>query len=195
MNVSLEEFSALLHVTEKAVRDWIKAGMPVASKGSRGGGANRDKTQINLKDGIEWYFAENYERLELDRQRTRLASEQAQKLAIENAVRIGEVGEFNVWQRELEQLFSEIRSGFLAFPTKLAPRLDGDVNQRKDRLEAAVQELLRQLAAYRPSKTGKGSGRSNDAGSEDIHPAAEVDGQPVGRQMPKAVKGKQRRAG
>lgn len=193
MILTAPEFASLLRVTEKTVSLWTKAGMPVANQGTPGRSAN--KTLIDLEPAIRWYFEKNHERLELERQRTRLASEQAQKLAIENAVRIGEVGEFNVWQRELEQLFSEIRSGFLAFPTKLAPRLDGDVNQRKDRLEAAVQELLRQLSAYRPSKAGKGSGRSNDTGSEDIHPAAEADGKSVGRQVPKAVKGKQRRAG
>lgn len=193
--LDLQEFSQLFQVTEKAVRDWIKAGMPVASKGSRGGGKERDKTQINLRDAVEWYFEENYERLELDRQRTKLASEQAQKFAIENAVRVSELGELKVWQQELEQHYGEIRAALLALPSKLAPRLDGDVNRRKDRLEEAIYEVLRQLASYRPKKAGT-RGEAQELGSEESSGAtATADGERVGGQVSKALKGKQRRAG
>lgn len=190
--LDLQEFSQLFQVTEKAVRDWIKAGMPVASKGSRGGGKDRDKTQINLRDAAEWYFAENYERLELDRQRTRLASEQAQKIAIENAVRISEVGELKLWQQELEKLFGEIRAALLSLPTKLAPRLDGDVNQRKDRIESAVHEVLRQLASHRPSSSGAADSQEDVDGAGGSRATAEADGESVGGPIPKAVKRKQR---
>src|SRR6185295_927346 len=87
--LELGTFAALLRVTEKAVRDWIAAGMPVAKQGSRGGGKNRDKTKIDLQAAIGWYFRENYERMELERQRSDLAREQARRVSLENEEKAG----------------------------------------------------------------------------------------------------------
>jgi phage terminase Nu1 subunit (DNA packaging protein) len=91
--------AGLFRVTEKTVRDWTAQGMPVAKAGGKGRGK---KAMYRLGECVEWYFEENFERLELDRQRTRLAAEQAQKIAIENALRTAAVGELDIWQAELE---------------------------------------------------------------------------------------------
>jgi phage terminase Nu1 subunit (DNA packaging protein) len=184
--------AGLFSVTEKAVRGWIAAGMPVVKAGTQGGA--REKTEMDLEECVRWYFETNHERLELDRQRTRLASEQAQKIAIENALSISGVGELKVWKEELEKLLGEIRSALLAMPSKQAPQLDGDVNQRKDRLERAVHEILRQLAAYQPIATATTRTADDSAGGDGAEPAAPANRKRVGRRVPKAVKGKQRRA-
>lgn len=188
---SLEDLALLFGVTEKAVRGWIHAGMPVLHQGSQGRGK---KTSISLEKAVEWYFHENFERLELDRARTRLADEQSRKLALENALRTGELGEFSIWQRELEKFFGEMRAALLALPTKLAPQLDGDINRRKDMLESAVQEFLKALAGYSvdsvPARVpGEDRGLSDDPASP-----TEADGKPVGGPAPAPVKRKQRRA-
>ena len=186
------EVAGIFRVTEKTVRDWTSQGMPVAQAGGKGRGK---KARYDLRACVEWYFEDNYERLELDRQRTRLAAEQAQKIAIENAVRTGAVGELDIWQTELEQLLSEIRAALLAMPTKEAPQLGGDVNQRKDRLEQAVHEILRKLAAYRPGGNAPGGAEADRRrGRPGADAATEADGEPVGRRASKAVKGKQRGA-
>jgi phage terminase Nu1 subunit (DNA packaging protein) len=192
--ITLQEAAGIFRVTEKAIRDWIVQGMPVQSKGSRGGGKKRDKTTLDLREAVEWYFEENFERLELDRQRTRLAAEQAQKIAIENARSIEALGDLDDWQREAEQFHGEIRAALLALPTKEAPRLDGDVNQRQERLKQAIHEVLRKLAAYRPGQAAPRDAEAVDGDREGVHAAAGPDGKPVGRPLPKAVKGKQRRA-
>ncbi len=190
--LDVSAIAALFRVTEKSVRDWTNAGMPVAKAGGKGRGK---KALYKLAECVEWYFDENFERLQLDRERTRLAAEQAQKIAIENAVRSNAVGELDIWQAELEQLFGEIRAALLAMPTKEAPQLGGDVNQRKDRLEQAVHEILRKLAGYQPGRSTSGDSPANRNGrSAGADASAEADGKPVGGRVSKAVKGKQRGA-
>lgn len=168
--------------------------MPVTKVGSKGGAPGENEAQIDLEAAVRWYFRDNFERFELDRQRTRLASEQAQRIAIENAVRAGELGELNLWQEELEKHIGEVRAALLALPTKLAPRLDGDINQRRDRIEFAVHEILRRLAAYRPSVPGRGDAGADLEGARALEPAAQTHGKRVGGPVPKAIKRKQRRA-
>lgn len=165
--------------------------MPVVSKGTQGGA--RKKTRIALRKAVEWYFHENYERLELDRARTRLADEQSRKVALENAVRTGELGELSIWQRELEKFFGEMRAAFLAFPIKLAPQLDGDLNRRKDTLERAVHELLTTLAAYPVDGLAPRIPNSDSGVRDGAAAPAETHGEPVGGPSPTPVQRKQRR--
>jgi len=164
----------------------------VITQGKQGRG---NRTQISLRKAVEWYFGENYERLELDRARTRLADEQSRKVALENATRTGELGELSTWQRELEKFFGELRAAFLAFPVKLAPQLDGDVNQRKDLLEREVYALLHSISGYSGDAPAKRVPKSDQSIRNGAPAAAEADGQSVGRRQKKAVRRKQRRAG
>lgn len=165
--------------------------MPVARQGKQGRG---NKTLINLRDAVEWYFAENYERLELDRQRTRHSSEQADKLALENAERRGELGELALWQRELERFLGELRTALLGLPTKVAPRLDGDTNQRKDRLEQAIHEVLKSVAAYQADGSDTEHPAADTGIGDDPAATAEADGESVGGRTAPPLKRKQRRA-
>jgi phage terminase Nu1 subunit (DNA packaging protein) len=166
--------------------------MPVLTLGKQGRG---NKTSISLEKAVEWYFHENYERLELDRARTRLADEQSRKVALENATRTGELGELSIWQRELEKFFGELRAAFLAFPIKLAPQLDGDVNQRKDLLEREVFALLHSISGHSGGAAAPRVSKSNPGFRDGSAAAAEVDGKPVGRRQKKAVRRKQRGTG
>jgi phage terminase Nu1 subunit (DNA packaging protein) len=190
--LTLDEVAGVFRVTEKAVRGWIAAGMPVVTQGKQGRG---NATTISLRKATEWYFSENYERLELDRARTRLADEQSRKVALENATRTGELGELSIWQRELEKFFGELRAAFLAFPVKLAPQLDGDVNQRKDLLEREVFALLQSISGHSGGAAAQRVSKSDQGIRNGTETPAETDGKRVGRRQKKAVRRKQRRAG
>lgn len=188
---STKEIAEIFSVTTKAVHDWIRAGMPVLEEGSQGAG---NEARIDLEAATRWYFRDNFERFELDRQRTSLAAEQARRIAIENAVRAGELGELKLWQEELEKHFGEVRAALLALPTKLAPRLDGDINHRKDRLEAAIHEVLRRFATYRPTVPGRRGATPDLAREAGLEPPAKANGKRVGGRVSKAIKRKQRGA-
>jgi len=189
--IDQDEFAALFQVTEKAVRDWIAQGMPVEKKGKSGRG---HKTTIDLQKAVAWYFSENYERLELDRQRTRHAAEQADKLALENAERRGDLGELSIWQKELEKFLGELRTALLGLPTKVAPRLDGDINQRRDRLEQAIHEVLRSLSAYQSEHATPAHAGADQGVSDGPETAPETDREPMGGRETTPVERKQRRA-
>jgi len=190
--IDLDEIATLFRVTPEAVRKWTHAGLPVEKRGKRGRGSN--KTQISLRAAVEWYFSENYERLELDRARTRHSAEQADKLALENAERRGDLGELSVWQKELEKFLVELRTALLGLPTKVAPRLDGDINQRKDRLEQAIHEVLRSLSTYQSEHATPAHARADQSVSDDPETAPETDREPVGGREAAPVERKQRRA-
>src|SRR6185503_18773111 len=96
--------------------------MPLLHQGRPG--RQGDSTQISLRAAVEWYFAENYERLELDRQRTRLASEQADEQALENAVTRGEVIDKDRIGDGIERAFVAFRERLRGLATKLAPRVN-----------------------------------------------------------------------
>ena len=136
--LTTDEFAGLFAVTTKTVNAWIAAGMPVKVRGVQGRGK---RTQIELRAATEWFFAKNFERLELDRARTRLAHEQARKLKLENAQRSTELGERRVWDVEVARYLEGISSDLRRVPA-MAPQIAGSIEQRRDVLETVVYGLL-----------------------------------------------------
>jgi phage terminase Nu1 subunit (DNA packaging protein) len=189
MICDLDKIARLFRVTEKAVRGWLSAGMPVHQLGTQGGA--RKKTRIKLEAAVEWYFKENFERLELDRQRSRLSSEQADKAALDNQERRGDLVSLKAIEREYAGVFTEIRINALAIPSKLAPEVTGlGTAEIKAALERAIFELLDRAAQWEPD-----SYRIAASGAELPAPAAAADHQRVGRQAPHPKSGGGRLAG
>lgn len=87
--ITLREIAELFAVTEKCVRDWIKAGMPVVHKGRP---SSRRATTIDLRMAVLWYFSERRTDLDLTAERAALAKVQREKIEMENAIRRGEIG-------------------------------------------------------------------------------------------------------
>lgn len=180
--VDLQQFAAICKVTEKAVRDWIDAGMPVESRGSRGGGKDRDKAKIDLKAAFTWYFETNFERFELDRQRAGLAYEQRRKAALENAEQVGDLARISVIAKEVSNAVVATQALLLAIPTKEAPMVAPmtDANAIEKRLRSAITEALQQLAAYGARGTNKRSGSHRD-GDGEVRTAPIANSKRVGR--------------
>ena len=185
--VTTDECAELFKVTVQTVNQWMRDGLPVVKRGGKGGGRT---SQIDLREAIAWYVDFDA----LDAAKTRLATEQADKQALDNAVRRGELGEIAVWRTELVTVFGEIRAQLLAIPTKEAPQLDGNVNQRKERLEGVVRQILSRLAAYQPGGTAAADAARARRGRRGVQPAAEADDLGVGRPVSKAVTRNKRRA-
>lgn len=185
--VTTDECAELFKCTVQTVNQWIRDGLPVVKRGRKGGGRT---SQIDVRDAIAWYV--EYDAL--DAEKTRLTREQADKQALDNAVRRGELGEIAAWRSELETVFGEIRAQLLAIPTKEAPQLDGNVNQRKERLEGVVRQILSRLAAYQPGGAAAAHAPRDRRGRRGAQSAAEADDLGVGRPLPKAVARDKRRA-
>jgi phage terminase Nu1 subunit (DNA packaging protein) len=84
--------------------------------------------------------------LDAVQERARKDKEGADRLAMENAVRRGELVELNVYIVEHQKALMELRSAFLAFPMRLTPHLDGDPLKNGQLLKEAVYDLLTRLA-------------------------------------------------
>lgn len=185
--VTTDACAELFKVTVQTVNQWIRDGLPTVKRGRKGGGKT---SLIDVREAIAWYVDFD----PLDAAKTRLATEQADKQALDNAVRRGELAEISIIRSEWQALIGEIRAQLLAIPTKEAPQLDGNVNQRKERLERAIREVLSRLATYQPGGAA-GAGASRDRrGRGGVQPAADADGVGVGGPVSEAVAGNKRRA-
>jgi phage terminase Nu1 subunit (DNA packaging protein) len=142
----LDAIASLFHVSEAAVRNWVKAGLPTVATGSRGGA--RKRTRISLAAATSWYFTRNREQLKLGRARTRLAQTQAERLRHENDLTSADLGSRDTWRRAEAAFLSWIRKELAAFPASAVRRLGGDLNHNEDILDRAVAELLEQIDHY-----------------------------------------------
>lgn len=192
--IDLGQLASILRVTEKAIRGWIAAGMPVLVHGTQGGA--RNKTMLSFRAAVEWYFSENYERLELDRQRTRLASEQADERALENAVTRGELLDASLIGDGIERALVAFQARMRGLATKLAPRVNPEKpNLARDIIATEIDAALHSLADNF-SQPARGKLARDDDGSDRSAPAAgKVNGQRMGGSISKAKPGNKRRAG
>lgn len=185
---NVETVAKAMNITPRRVQQLAGEGMPRAVRG-----------EYDLGQCMAWYIrylqkivesrSQEGDRTgiaEWTKERSRLAKEQADRTALQNAELRGDLGRISVWKEEVTNVFIEIRAALLAVPSKLAPVLDGDVNDRQRILEASAHEILDHLASYRPTRrTAKHpQGDNGEAGGTST--AAEIDDQPVGRRKAKA---------
>lgn len=145
---TLDQVAGMFRVTEKAVRDWIGAGMPVEILGTQGRGK---KTAIDLEAAVRWYFEANFERLQLDRERAMLAAEQRETAALRNAQARGDLASIGELAKQFSDAVAVVHSVLLSIPAKEAPEIAplNDANAIESRLRKAIYEALQQLADYR----------------------------------------------
>ena len=167
--------AALLSITPRALREWHDA--PRNKDGTYPGPAL-----------VAYYVARNGgDDLDLNRERARLAKEQADRTALANAVARGDVIPAAVATQQWTDHIVAARARMLAIPPKYSPQVAGlsDVNVIASILKDAVHEALDELARWQPP-----------SGSvETLEVAAELDRQPVGRPRKTVVERVERGAG
>jgi terminase small subunit / prophage DNA-packing protein len=182
---SAAEFGAVLGVSAQAIGQWMDAGMPC--KRGRGNG---HAVEITPEEALPWAISR---RAPAGSERERLASEQADKVALENAVKRGELIHVGQVADVLSEMAASLAGQLDALPGRVASELAGlnDPGVIRARLldetrgiRAAVADAGEKLANSR---------RHADAGDEDPAPAAEKDGKRVGGRKPRAT-GRKRRA-
>lgn len=147
-----------------------------------------DHLRGNAQPGSDGYDA--------DAELGRLRFEQANKTALENAVRSGQLLDVGLVYRAWETLLVGIRARMLSIPTKLASELAAlqDVNAIRCRLTDEITEILAEAAAHRAEPADLDGAEPDGPGSDDSAATTETDRKRVGRRKTKAKPGKQRRA-
>ncbi len=179
------QFAALLGVTPQAVSQWIDAGMPCKRGKGRG-----HVVVIDLAAALPWVLARREPK---GSQRERLAKEQADKVALENAVKRGEL----IFASQVAEVFSvlsaDLASRHDAVPGRLASELAG-INEPAVIRERLLDDLRSVRAAFADAieKLADVLGSAEDDVG-DPAPANEADGEPVGKRKPRAA-GRKRRA-
>ncbi len=148
--ISTNHLAALFGVQRGTIQKWIDKGLPIALRATQGDHAGH---QFNLSACVEWFFRVNFERLELDRARARLANEQADKTRMENDVRSQDLAEIAVIEGVLAEIVGHARRKLLALPRKIAPALEGlAAREREAVLDDRIRGALEELSAYRPRR-------------------------------------------
>lgn len=162
-----QQIAWICGVTARSVRDWAD------------GPRNADGT-YNAQEFVQWFITRttgtDAER-EHANQRERLAAAQAEKVETENRVRRGELMDAQEMIAIWSDVLAAVRAKFLSMPSKLGPQLVAieDAGVIAERIREEVYAALSELA--------------DDSGGdyEDAAPAAEIDDQSVGGQIPETI--------
>ena len=173
MSVDVNAIAKALNLTPRRVQQLKAEGLPSAGRG-----------QYELGPCMAWYIrylqnalekrgpAGHPETPDLIAERTRLAKEQGDKLAIENAIKRGELvyasNVISVWSEHI----SNARSKLLSLPTKVAPQL---VNQPNANVIAARLREDIDAVLYELAETDDGYTSDLEASEEDMEAASETD--------------------
>ena len=131
-----KDVAELLAVTPRTVRDWQSEGLPRLPDGHYSG-----------PDVVRWFVARGQAgALDLDQERARLAKEQADRTALENGARRGELVDVAGVEREWTDHITAVRARLLAIPTSVGSQLDAEVAPKvaaivKVLIHAALEEL------------------------------------------------------
>jgi phage terminase Nu1 subunit (DNA packaging protein) len=181
---SAAQFAELMGVAKQSVTQWIDAGMPCA----RGRGKGHLVT-VTLEQAMPWVLAR---REPAGSQRERLAKEQADKVAIDNAAKRGEVVFLPMVSDVLNEMAATLAGQLDALPGRVASELAGltDPGQIRGRLLDETRGI-RGAIADAGAKLAESGRRARDDGG-DSEAAAEADGERVGRRKPRAPVRKRR---
>ena len=181
MKVSAQEYAEIRGHTKPWVSQQIDAGMPVKRLKGR-----KIAYEIDTAAAIQWEIARIREGAKPGSQRERLAMEQADKFALENARRRGELILASQVADVLSTLGADLAQRHDGLPGRLANELAGisDPAQIRERL---LDELRSIRGAFSDAvdKLADALGSSADVGA-DQPASAETDAKRVGRRKPRA---------
>jgi phage terminase Nu1 subunit (DNA packaging protein) len=176
--VNQTELCEILGRTAKTLNAWIDAGMPVLHRGGHGSPNQYDTEQV-----IAWMIQREIGKLSVhddgtvynfEAEKARLTHEQAEKVAMENAVRRGELVDTGRVAGWWASIITNAKQRLLAIPTKAAPLVLGRASlpEVRDQLESLINEVLLELSTTDPLACG--------SGDEGVETAAQADSEPVG---------------
>lgn len=183
-SLSRNQFAELLKVSPGTITNWMDGGMPAQRTGRQ-----RQVVRIHLAKALPWVVAHRETK---GGERERLAKEQADKFAIENARKRGEIIYADQVAETLAKLGAELAARHDAVPGRVAGELAGLTDPATIR-----QRLLDELRAVRGAfadaiaELADAFGTTEDDGGHS-EAAPEPDAKPVGRPKPRTASRKRR---
>ena len=177
-HISLVRIEELTGITFKKIKKRISGLQPEAVEGTAHFYDARAVLPLLYQDDR----SESSERpvSELDRERARLASAQADKTELEVARIIGTYVLAAELETEVARVFSAIRGKLLSLPTRAAPLIDGlSAVDSEAYLKDLVCEVLEELARFDLGISPTGTDRVSES-SGSLHPTTETESLPVG---------------
>lgn len=176
--VNQTELCEILGKTAKTLNAWIDAGLPVLHRGGHGSPNQYDTEQV-----IGWMIQREIGKLSVhddgtvynfEAEKARLTHEQAEKVAMENSVRRGELVDTGLVAGWWASIITNAKQRILAIPTKAAPLVLGrsSMPEVRDQLETLINEVLLELSTTDPL--------ASSSGDEGVEAATKADSESVG---------------
>ena len=191
MRCSRTKLADVIGKSEQTIANWLEEGMPRIAAGGRGVEGEYDTAEV-----IRWMIAreagsrdEDGNVIVFEAERARLTKEQADKVAMDNALKRGDMVSLSETAQALTTMIVNTKTRLLSIPTKAAPQVVGvkSLPGVREILERFINEALHDLSTASVETLGR------DAGG--MEPAAEADGESVGGPAPKVKPRGKRRAG
>lgn len=185
---SISGLATELEVDRKAIARKLEGLQPSETSTDKGGRITR---RYRMAAVVRYLYGASSE---LD-QRDRLASAQAEKYELENAVKRGQVASLAAIGAEVANANAAVRARLLSLPSKLGSQLTNvqDANIVSGRIKAEIFAALAELADY-GSISGSDAGMARES-DVSVSPASRIDGLAMGRRKPKVKQRVERRAG
>lgn len=191
MKVNFSEFKRFTGLSIRSIKEYIEAGMPVESRTGQQG----KSIEIDSGEAFRWLINHYTDRKKKKlTERERLAMNQADKVALENAQKRGELIPVEVLQEILGAAFAEHGAQLDGLAGRLANELAG-INEPARIRARLLDECRRIRSSFAGALSGVvESGKSPEERGADPATSAQPDGKPVGGLGKGSATGK-RRAG
>lgn len=162
----VERCAARFRVRPNTVHEWVSLGMPVKKRGKKGAG---NKTLIEPLKALEWYL----DYVKSESEKTRLQAEQADRVAMENAARRGELGNVEEVANWYAGHVVRARARLIQIPDALRQFCDPRTSEQTvANARRLVHEALAELSAGLTARKTDHRAR--------LEPAARVNGKRMG---------------
>ena len=150
-NVTRQEIADVFGVSHTTVDSWIKRGMPVKQRGSRG-----KPWVINTAEVSEWIKQREIDKLSgegnsnADELRRRKLAAETAKVELELARLKAEIVPLAQLERALANVFAEMKTRMRAVPSRIATSLIGEDNETRIKavILAEIDQALEALGEF-----------------------------------------------
>lgn len=196
--VNKSELAEIIGVSIPTVESMIRQGMPVKERGVGGAGGG---FKIDVSDVMKWQVlqatrdvSDRLDAVNIDEARLRKVAAEAALAELDLALKRGDAVSLAGVAKRWEGMVTAFKYRCLAIPAKLAPILasETDLVLVRGMLEREIHEALEELADHGSEQRIRDGARSDrvpgsDGGSDSrfSEAAADVDGERMGRSIPR----------